>query len=123
MKNTIKQLTATAASDVQGTTVGSKYGLQPIQYLKAITDAAQNQLFFANFVKQINAPKGVHDVVVPKRTLYEGRSGMSYTTERTNADITWTQMDNLDSVIVTPSQVLSGYAITNYAFVICYPQS
>lgn len=116
MKNTIKELSETGASDVQGTTVGTKYGLQPIQYLKEIVDAAQNQLFFGNFVQRIVAPEGVHDVVIPKRTKYEGRSGMSYdTTERTAADITWTTLDNLASVIATPSPVLSGYAITNYA--------
>lgn len=116
MITTIKELSETGGSDVQGTTVGTKYGLQPIQFLKEIVDAAKKQLFFANFVRIIHAPKGVHDVVVPKRSLYEGRSGMSFdTTERTAADISWTTLDNLASVIATPAPVLSGYAITNYA--------
>lgn len=116
MEQTIRQLAESQATDVQGTTVGTKYGLQPIQYLKDIVDAAQNQLFFANFVTVINAPEGVHDVVIPKRTKYEGRSGMSFdTSERIAADITWTTLDNLASIISTPTPVLAGYAITNYA--------
>ena len=116
MIETIQELAATAASSVQGTTVGTKYGLQPIQYLKEIVDAAKNQLFFGNFVRVIRAPVGVHDVVVPKRTLYEGQSGVSDdTTERNAADISWTTMDNLASVIATPTIHLSGYAIGKYA--------
>jgi len=116
MKNTIKELSETAASSVQGTTVGTKYGLQPIQFLKSIVDAAKNQLFFVNCVNVVNAPVGIHDVVIPKRAAYEGASGMSFdTTERSAADISWTTMDNLASVIITPTPVLAGYAITNYA--------
>jgi N4-gp56 family major capsid protein len=116
MKETIRELAQSQASDVQGTTVGTKYGLQPIQYLKDIVDAAKNQLFFTNFINQVTAPVGVHDVVVPRRTQYEGRSGMSFdTSERQSADITWTTMDTLASTIITPTPVLAGYAITNYA--------
>jgi N4-gp56 family major capsid protein len=116
MYQTIKELAESQASDVQGTTVGTKYGLQPIQYLKEIVDAAQNQLFFANFCQVIVAPEGVHDVVIPKRSKYQGRSGMSFdTTERIGNDITWTTMDNLSSIIATPSPVLAGYGISNYA--------
>ena len=63
MYQTIKELAETAAASVQGTTVGTKYGLQPILYLKDIVDAAQNQLFFANFCTVIKAQEGVHDVV------------------------------------------------------------
>lgn len=116
MKETIKELTETGASSVQGTTVGTKYGLQPIQYLKEIVDAAKNNLYFLNFVKQVNLPKGNHDVTVPKKSTYEGRSGISFdTTERTAADISWTTLDNLASVIITPTVVLSGYALTKTA--------
>lgn len=116
MKNTIKELAQTAAADVQGTTVGTKYGLQPIEYLKDIVDAAKSQLFFANFVRIMNAPQGIHDVVIPKKSTYKGSTGVSYdTTERTSADISWTTLDNLASIIATPSPVMSGFALTKYA--------
>lgn len=110
------ELSETGASDVQGALVGTKYGLQPIQYLKDLVDAAKNQHFFIGFATIIRAPEGVHDVVIPKKSKYEGRSGMDFDeTERTAADITWTTMDNLTSVIVTPVPKLAGYALTNYA--------
>jgi len=114
----IQELAHTGASSVQGTTVGTKYGLQPIQFLKEINNAAKNQLFFANFVGQHQTPPGTHDVVIPKRTTYEGRSGMSFNTAElttANTAMTFTTMDNLASVIITPTMVLSGYAITKYA--------
>ena len=116
MKHTIRDLAQTGASSVQGTTLGTKYGLQPIEFLKEIVDAAKNRHFFAQSVRVVNLGTGVHDVSIPKRSAYEGRSGMSYdTTERTAADITWTTMDNLASVVVTPTVVLSGYALTQTA--------
>lgn len=116
MYTTIKQLAESQASDVQGTSIGTRYGLQPVLYLKEIVDAAQNALFFANFVRTVVAGEGQHTIVIPKRTAYEGRSGLSFdTSERTDADISWTTMDNLSNIYLTPTIVLSGYAITNYA--------
>jgi len=116
MKHTIRDLAATGASSVQGTTVGTKYGLQPIQFLRELVDAAKNRHYFAQAVMNKTLPPRTHDVTIPKRSAYEGRSGMSFdTTERTEADITWTTMDNLASVIVTPTVVLSGYALTQTA--------
>ena len=116
MKHTIRDLSETGGSDVQGTTVGTKYGLQPIEFLREIVDAAKNRHYFAQAVRVITLPPKTHDVTIPKRSAYEGRSGMSFdTTERTAADITWTTMDNLASVIATPSLVLAGYAITQTA--------
>lgn len=116
MKYTIKELAQTGSSDVQGTTVGTKYGLQPIEYLKEIIDAAKSQLFFANFVRVMNAPQGIHDVVIPVKSTYKGSTGVSFdTTERTSADISWTTLDNLKSIIATPSPVMAGFALTKYA--------
>ena len=115
---TIKELGQTQQSDVQGTTVGTKYGLQPIEFLREIVDAAKNQLYFANFVRQIHLPKGVHDVTIPKKSTYEGRSGVDYNTSElvtANTAMTFTTMDNLVSVIVQPTVNISGYALTKSA--------
>jgi len=112
----IQKLAESQASDVRGATNGTTYGLEPIQFLKEVVDGAKTQLFFTNFVTQITAPTGIHDVVIPKRTIYEGASGMSFdTTERVAADISWTTLDNLSSVIATPTPVIAGYAISNFA--------
>lgn len=113
---TIKTLAETGSSDVQGSSVGTKYGLQPILYLKEIIDAAKKQLFFAQFARVIRAPEGTHDVVIPKRSKFHGASGVTFdTSERTSADISWTTLDTVDSVIATPAIKLAGYAITKFA--------
>lgn len=116
MKDTIKELAQTQSSDVRGTAV-SGYGLQPILFLKEIVDAAKKQLYFANFVSTQQAPDGVKDVVIPKRKLYEGSGVDDNTSELVTANtaMTFTTLDNLDSLSVTPTTHLSGYAITKYA--------
>jgi len=111
---TIQKLAETQASDVRGAS-STTYGLEPIQYLKEIVDGAKNQLFFANFAMEITAPTGVHDVILPKRTVYEGSSMSFDTTERIAADISWTTLDNLTSVIATPAPVIAGYALSNFS--------
>ena len=125
----IRELAETETPDIRGDTIGTKYGLQPVQFLKEIVNAAKNQMFFANFVRIIHAPKGVHDVVIPRREAYEGRSGMTFNTAgsdsagsgagsgpyaNTIADISWTTMDNLGNVTITPLPVLAGYALRRY---------
>jgi N4-gp56 family major capsid protein len=111
---TIQKLAETQASDVRGAS-STTYGLEPIQYLKEIVDGAKTQLFFANFVAEITAPAGVHDVILPKRTVYEGASMTYDTTERIGSDISWTTLDNLTSVIATPAPVIAGYALSNFS--------
>jgi N4-gp56 family major capsid protein len=117
MKDTIKELAQTQSSDVRGTAI-TGYGLQPILFLKDVVDAAKTQLYFANFVGSQQAPDGTKDVIVPKRKLYEGQTGVSDNTSElvtANTDMTFTTLDNLDSVTVTPTTHLSGYALTKYA--------
>jgi len=117
MKDTIQELAQTQSSDVQGTSL-TAYGLQPVLFLKDIVDAAKTQLYFANFVGSQQAPEGVKDVIVPKRKLYEGKNGLSDNTSElvtANTAMTFTTLDNLDSVTITPTTHLSGYAITKYA--------
>ena len=130
MKSTIKELAVTEESNVRGASIGTVYGLQPVQFLKEVVDAAKKQLFFANFVTVMHAPKGVYEVVIPKRTTYEGRAGMTFDTAGTDmvggtgagsgpygntlADISWTTMDNFSNVSVTPLPIIAGYALRNH---------
>jgi len=125
MKNSIKELATqyTTASDVQGAS-NTFYGLQPALFLKEIVNAAKDQHFFLNWINVQHAPKGIHDVVIPKRSNYlangatssEDVGDMQFTaTEPTTADITFTELDNLTSVTVTPVPRYAGVALSNYA--------
>jgi len=127
MKQTIKELAAqwTQHDDVRGSAMSSQYSLAPTQWLKEIVDAAQAQFFFANFVKTIHAPAGVHDVIIPKRTNYLALAGSGFDatvgdmqfdqTERGASDITFTEIDNLSTTTVTPVVQLAGISISNFA--------
>lgn len=112
---TIQELAETGQSTVRGTSF-TAYALSPVKWLAEIVDAARNRHFFAQFAFQVVAPDGTKDIVFPKRTVYLGRSGMTYdTTERTAADVSWTTYNNVDGVTATPAISLSGVAITNHA--------
>lgn len=114
-QETIKELGVTTASDVQGSSF-TAYGLQPAQFLKEVIDAAKKQLYFANFVRVIHAQQGTKDVIIPKRSAYLGRSGVTFgTNEPTTSDISVTDLTNLDSVTATPTPHYAGVAISNYA--------
>ncbi len=130
MKQTIKELAVTEQADVRGASIGTAYGLQPVQFLKEVVDGAKKQLFFANFVRVLHAPKGVYEVVIPTRTTFEGRSGMTFNTAGTDvaggsgagtgpyantpADISWTTLDNVSNVSCTPMPIIAGYALRRY---------
>ncbi len=141
MKSSIKQLSETESNDMRGASIGTKYGLQPVQYLKEIVDAAKEQHFFAQFAKVLKAPEGVRDVVIPKRSKYKGNADMTWNYAGTDvgsasthatypqsggadtgvgpyantiADISWTTMDNLSNVYGTPFPVIIGYAIRKF---------
>ena len=112
---TIQELAQTTQSDVRGTSF-TAYALSPVEFLKEIVDAAQKRLYFAQFAYTSTAPEGTKDVVIPKRSIFLGQSGVSYdVSEPTSSDITWTTLNNLDGVTFTPAIVLSGIAIANQA--------
>lgn len=114
-EQTIKELGVSTESDVEGGSF-TAYGLQPTQFLKEVVNAAKKQLYFANFVTVMDAPKGVKDVSIPKRTHYMGEGGVTYgSSEPENSDISVTDLTNLDSVTATPSIQVSGVALSNKA--------
>jgi N4-gp56 family major capsid protein len=105
----------TQQSTVQGSGFTS-YGLTPAEFTKEVVDAAQKQLFFANFVKVMYAAPGTKDVVIPKRTHYLGRGDMTIDTgEATTSDISNTSLDNLDSVTGTPVWRTARFTMTDYS--------
>ena len=126
---TIQELAETETASVRGASIGTIYGLQPVQFLKEIVDGAKKNLFFGQSVKVIYAPKGAHDVVIPKRTAYLGRSGTTFNTAgsdiggadagvgpyaNTLADITWTTLSSLSNVVATPLPCILGITLQNY---------
>lgn len=121
---TVRELAAgdTGATDARGSSIGTKYALEPIQWLKDINDAAQKQLLFTQVIHQHNSPIGVKDTVIPYRTDYLStvRSGLagsagdwSVSVTNDGAAITFTKMDNLDGVSITPTDKSAGVAIPN----------
>lgn len=115
MENTIQKLSETESSNVQGSSF-TAYGLQPVKFLQEIVDAAQKQFFFANFVKVEQTEQGQKDVAIPKRNTYKGDEDTTWNSgEQTGSDITFTNLDNLDSVTATPTTEIEGYAMTKYA--------
>jgi len=119
---------ATTTANVRGAS-NTFYGLQPAEFLREIVDGAKAQLFFGQTVRVIYAPKGAHDVVIPKRTAYKGRTNMTVDAagsdmggsgagtgpySNTEADISWTTFDNLTSVTATPLPYVEGIALRRY---------
>ena len=116
MKETIKELATgrTVNSDVRGSS-STNYLLEPRTWLKQIVDAAKQQQYFMNTAYQTATPKGTTDLVIPRRSLYKGASGISYTTA-TPADgtrVTATRIDNTDGVLMRPALQASRVSIGN----------
>jgi len=116
---TLSTADQTAQGDVLGATTGTLYPLGPVQFLREIVEAGKKRMFFEQVVKKVTAPAGTKDVVIPIKSIFFGYNstvGMRVdTTERTAADITFTELDNLDGVTFTPAIQLAGVAITNHA--------
>ena len=115
---TIRQMSTadqTQQSDVVGATSFVAYPLGPVQFLKEIVEAGQKRMFFEQVCYKTTAPVGTKDIVIPVKTVMYGSTMQADTTERVSADVTWTQLDNLDGVTLTPAIYLSGVAITNHA--------
>ncbi len=128
MKDTIHELAETETANIRGAS-GTMYGLQPVKFLQEVVTAAKNQFFFANFAKIVNLEPGVRQVQIPKKTKYEGNSGMTWNTTgsdshgtgtgtgpyaNTIADISWTTHDTNTSVLAEPLSHIAGYAIRRY---------
>ena len=104
----------TVNADVRGDS-STNYLLEPRVWLKQIVDAAKQQQYFMNTAYQTATQKGQTDLVIPKRTLYKGASGIEYTTS-TPADgnrVTATRIDNTNGVLMSPALQASRVSIGN----------
>lgn len=119
---TVRELTAgdTTTTDVRGTS-RTAYALEPTNWLKEINDAAKKVHYFKQFAYTTKVQKGNKDVIIPYRTSYlqTVRSGLTtgdWSTDASEgADVTFTKLNNLDGVQITPAPKNAGVTISNWA--------
>ena len=111
----MKTIAELASGDTTSTTVrGSsitQYALQPTVWLKKIIEAAKKKHYFAQFAYQTELQPGQASVVIPKRSKMLG-SGDYASSASEGAAVTYTKLNNLDGVQITPSDYNYGIAIS-----------
>ena len=117
MEKEIRELTSESTSTVtRGASVSSAYTNQPIMYGSEIIDAAKNRLFFLQAVNVVMLPQGHKDYVEYKRTLYLGRSNITFDSgEKSGTEISNTALDNQTGVTITPSFYSAKIHLEDYA--------
>lgn len=60
--------TSTTTTNVRGASV-SAYGLQPVKFLSEVVQAAKQQFFFANFIREMTLEPGVSQVSIPLKSI------------------------------------------------------
>lgn len=128
MEESYQKLAETETPNIRGSSVTS-YGLQPVDYLKEVVDAAKNEMMIAAWVREETLPKGVHQLSIPKRTAYKGYYGSTWNTAGTDsggsgagtgpyantiADISWDTVNNYDNVTAIPLPVILGKTLRNW---------
>ena len=108
MKNIRQMLADTSSTDAHGSARSTTYELEPTMWLKEIVDAAQKLKFFEQAVSIHDLPKGTKDLVIPYRTAYIASGDWNYQSSE-NAEVTGTDLSNLDGATITPAD--AAYAI------------
>ncbi|MHA1773402.1 MAG: hypothetical protein ACTSXO_04665 [Candidatus Heimdallarchaeota archaeon] len=109
--------TVTASSTTRGATSATVYGLQPMGFVKKAIDAARERMRFLEVAHQEVMPVGFESWAVPKRKKYLADSSWESSSSEYSAgnEISWTEIDTMDSVIFTPTRYNFGVALTNDA--------
>ena len=128
MEESFQKLAATEPNSLRGSAL-STYLLLPETYTDEVLKAAKAKLRVAQFAREATAPKGTHDVIIRKRTQFKGYHGSTWNGAgsdiggsgagtgpyaNTQADISWTTVDNYDGVKITPMPVILGKSIQNF---------
>jgi len=128
MENSFQKLAETEPNSLRGSSM-TQYGLQPTTYMKELVDAAKMDMHFIHWVKEMNIPKGQHQISIQKRNQYRGYNGSTYNTSgsdiggsgagtgpyaNTLADVEWETISNFDNVTAQPLPVILPAAIQNY---------
>jgi len=113
------ELGDTTTSDTRGTGATS-YALEPRMWLKKLLEAAKQNLFFDSVFQQHNLPNGTRDLSVPYRQAFLQTvtgvtpAGLDDTTTEGGA-MTFTDLNNLDGIVIQPTNHAYGIAISNKA--------
>ena len=71
--------TATETPSVDGATVTAQ-GLQGVKFLNEVVQAAKQEFYFANFVKEVIAEPGLSQVSIPIKSIQMNNSSMTWNT-------------------------------------------
>ena len=109
--------TVTSTTSTRGSAVSNAYVLQPIMYLKKAIDAAKERMRFMQIVTQYTLPEGHKDIIIPYRKKYLADSSWETSSAEyaAGSEISWTQINTLDGVQITPTRYNYGVALTNEA--------
>ena len=120
--------TATETASVRGASI-SAFGLQGVKFLSEVIQAAKQEFFFTNFVKEITAEPGISQVSIPVKSIQHEDSDMNANTTgaqsggagagtgpyaNTVADISFTTYDPMTSVTATILAHGFGYALRRF---------
>jgi len=120
--------TATETASVRGASI-SGFGNQGIKFLNEVVQAAKQEFYFANFVKEIMAEPGTSQVSIPLKSIQLNNADMTWNTTggesggsgvgtgpyaNTVADISFTTYNPLTSVTATILAHGAGFALRNF---------
>lgn len=128
--HTLAASTATEMPNTRGASVSNVFGLQGLKFLKEVVDAAKQQFFFANFIREVMAEPGHNKVSIPIKSIQLENSSMTWNTAgsdvvggsstgtgpyaNTVADISFTAYNPLTSVTATILPHGAGFALRNF---------
>jgi len=128
MKEIFELTGETAATDIQGSSVTST-GLKPTQYLQDVMDGAKKQMYFGSSVREFTLTSGHYQMVIPKRIRYFAQSDATWNTAgsdnggsstgtgpyaNTQANMTFTAYDKVDSITVKPLPEIVGISFRKW---------
>jgi len=113
MKN-VFELSATAVTNVKGSTQLAGYTLQPVKWLSQIIGAAKVRHFHAQFAKQGMVEKNQTSMVFPYQKQFKQSSDWE-TKVAENTTVAWTTLDTLDGAEAVPADNNAGVAMSERA--------
>lgn len=108
----IMQLAATTASDSRGDALSSVYTLQGVKWSQTFIDAAQEEMYFNQVMRQEVMPLGNKDYVIKIRKAYLADSSWETSSAEYSAGtaITKTTIDTPNGIQFTPAR--ENYAVS-----------
>ncbi len=102
--------------ELADTTTSHNTDLLAKRWLDIIVNSARKKMFFMSVISQYDVPPGTKDIVIPYRKGYWSTLGTSVTDQTSEGSaVTFTAMDNLKGLTLTPSPHAYGIAISNNA--------